>query len=131
MGQTGTPISETGIDPEETGRVYHGATSLSGRSSDCTKTVMRVLGRRVLVKREPMSDRHGLLWLPDRAKQRPQGGIVMSVGDLVTTLKPGDHILFGRYAGIETHLAGVDYVVLWETDVMAVLDGGSEHLTEC
>ena len=82
---------------------------------------MKVLGRRVLVKREKVADRKGLIWLPDRAKQFPHGGVVVTVGDQVDSVKPGDQVIFGKYAGVVVEIEGESYVTLWDRDIIAVL----------
>ena len=82
---------------------------------------MRVLGKRVLVKRDPIATMHGSLHIPEQARQRPQEGVVVAIGECVRSgLAVGDAVLFGRYAGVEVTLDGQDYVVLWETDLMAI-----------
>ena len=83
---------------------------------------MRVLGHRVLVKRERVLDRKGLIWVPDRAKQLPQGGTVIAVGAGVDSVTPGDQVIFGKYAGVEVKIAGETYVMLWDKHLMGVLD---------
>lgn len=82
--------------------------------------VPRVLGARVLVRRELPAETHGLIVIPERSRQTPQEGVVVAVGPDVTTLSTGDRVLFGRYAGIPTMVDNRLYTLLWERDVLAV-----------
>ncbi|MBO5810769.1 MAG: co-chaperone GroES [Bacteroidales bacterium] len=63
--------------------------------------------------------------IPDTAKEKPQKGIVVAVGpgtkDNPMTLKVGDQVIYGKYAGTEFHLDGKDYMIMRENDVIAVI----------
>ena len=63
--------------------------------------------------------------LPDTAKEKPQRGIVVAVGpgtkDNPMTLKVGDQVIYGKYAGTEFHLDGKDYMIMRENDVIAII----------
>ncbi|GIM54955.1 co-chaperone GroES [Capnocytophaga cynodegmi] len=63
--------------------------------------------------------------IPDTAKEKPQKGTVVAVGtgtkDNPITLKVGDVVLYGKYAGTELKLEGKDYLIMRENDVLAVL----------
>ena len=84
---------------------------------------IKPLGRRVIIRRAVNSEqKRGLIWIPDRAKSVPQEGTVVAVGDQVETIKLGERVLFGRHAGSPVDIDGEPYLVLWMTDVMAVLE---------
>lgn len=94
---------------------------------------IRPLGDRVVLKPVEREERtkSGIV-LPDTAKEKPQEGIVEEVGsgrvlDNGTTvpleLKKGDRVLYAKYAGNEFKVDDVEYLILSEKDVLAVLDG--------
>ena len=92
----------------------------------------RPLYDRVLVKRLEAESRSAKgLFIPDTAKDKPQQAEVVAVGPGRTTdknlvvpmvVKPGDRILFGKYAGDEIKVDGVDHIILRESDILAVLE---------
>ena len=63
--------------------------------------------------------------IPDTAKEKPQKGSVVAVGpgtkDSPITLKVGDSVLYGKYAGNELKLNGNDYLIMRESDVLAIV----------
>ena len=63
--------------------------------------------------------------IPDTAKEKPQKGLVVAVGpgtkDNPMTLKVGDQVIYGKYAGTEFHLEGKDYMIMRENDVIAII----------
>ena len=65
------------------------------------------------------------LYIPDTAKEKPQRGTVMAVGngkkDEPMELKKGDVVLYGKYAGTEINVEGKDYLMMRQSDVLAVL----------
>jgi len=65
------------------------------------------------------------IYIPDSAKEKPQQGKVVAVGkgtkDEPTTVKIGDTVLYGKYAGTELKLDGGDYLIMKESDIFAVL----------
>jgi chaperonin GroES len=72
------------------------------------------------------------LYLPDSAQERPNKGVVIAVGPgrmhddgSVTplSLKVGDEVFYGKYAGTEVTLNGEEFVILREDDVLAVIEG--------
>ncbi|MEE9344524.1 MAG: co-chaperone GroES [Methylococcales bacterium] len=93
---------------------------------------IRPLHDRLVVERmeeEAMSA--GGIVIPDAAKEKPSQGKVLAVGNGKTLdngqkqamdVKVGDKILFGKYAGNEVKFDGIDYIVMREDDVMAVID---------
>lgn len=81
-----------------------------------------VLGNRVLIRQETAGERYKSIIIPEKYRQIPQEGVVVAVGPLVTTLSTGDRVLYGRYAGLPVTLDDRAYVLLWERDVLAVLE---------
>jgi len=65
------------------------------------------------------------LYIPDTAKEKPQRGTVIAVGngkkDEPMELKQGDIVLYGKYAGTEINVEGKDYLMMRQSDVLAVL----------
>jgi chaperonin GroES len=96
-----------------------------------TKTTLRPLHDRLLVKRlEEGDEKHGSIIIPDTAKEKPQEGQVIAVGNgkvtedgkkIALDIKAGDRILFGKYSGSEVKLDGRDYLIMKEEDVLGIL----------
>ena len=63
--------------------------------------------------------------IPDNAQEKPQRGTVVAVGpgkkDEPTTVKVGDTVLYGKYSGTDLNLDGVDYMIMRESDILAIL----------
>ena len=64
--------------------------------------------------------------IPDTAKEKPQKGKVISVSDLdekgnKPTVKVGDTVLYGKYAGTEVNVEGKEYLIMRETDIFAIV----------
>ena len=92
---------------------------------------IRPLHDRVLIKRiaEQETVRGGII-IPDSAKEKPQEGEVIAVGNgkilengqrVALDVKAGDRILFGKYAGSEIKIEGQEYLILREDEVLGVL----------
>ncbi|GAB4490598.1 MAG: co-chaperone GroES [Anaerolineales bacterium] len=79
------------------------------------------LGSRVLIRPlEQESKTPSGLLLPDTAKEKPQTGEVVAIGDdEEIKLKVGDRVLFAKYSGTEFKLDGVDYLLFEANDVLA------------
>ena len=81
---------------------------------------------RVIVKPAPAEERTaGGIIIPDTAKEKPQRGTVIAAGpgkkDEPMTVKSGDTILYGKYAGTEVSFEGNDYLIMRESDILAVI----------
>ncbi|MDA0972951.1 MAG: co-chaperone GroES [Bacteroidetes bacterium] len=67
----------------------------------------------------------GGIIIPDTAKEKPQRGKVIAVGngkkDEPMTVKAGDNILYGKYSGTEISIDGKDYLIMREADIFAVV----------
>lgn len=87
------------------------------------KINIQPLGTRVLIK--PLTQESKTtsgLYLPETAKEKPQTGEVIAVGeDESIVLKPKDKVLFAKYSGTEFKYEGVDYLLLESNDVLARL----------
>ena len=93
---------------------------------------IRPLNDRIIVRRmEDQEQMRGGLYIPDTAKEKPQEGEVLAVGNgklldngqrIAIDLKAGDRILFGKYAGTEIKLDGNEYLILREDDVLGVVE---------
>lgn len=63
--------------------------------------------------------------IPDSAKEKPQRGVVVAAGpgkkDEPMSVKAGDTVLYGKYAGTEISLEGSDYLIMRESDILAVI----------
>ncbi|MGC6429191.1 MAG: co-chaperone GroES [Flavobacteriales bacterium] len=63
--------------------------------------------------------------IPDTAQEKPQKGTIVAVGngkvDEPLTVKVGDTILYGKYSGTELKLEGQDYLIMRESDVLAII----------
>ena len=63
--------------------------------------------------------------IPDKAKEKPQKGKVVAVGngtkDEPITVKVGDTVLYGKYSGTELKLEGNDYLIMRESDILAIV----------
>ena len=63
--------------------------------------------------------------IPDTAKEKPQKGIVVAVGngkkDEPLTVKAGDNVLYGKYAGTEITVEGKEYLIMRESDIFAIV----------
>ncbi len=65
------------------------------------------------------------IFIPDTAKEKPQKGTVVAVGngtmEHAMTVKVGDTVLYGKYAGTELKLGGKDYLIMREDDILAII----------
>ena len=96
------------------------------------KLNVRPLGDRILVKRvEAEETTKGGIVLPDAAKEKPKEGIVVALGEgklldsgerASMQLKVDDRVLFTSYAGTEVKIDGVEYLIMGEDDVLAVIE---------
>ena len=93
---------------------------------------VKPLQDRVLVKRlEHEEKTPGGIIIPDTAKEKPQEGRVIAVGPgkvldsgtlRTPTVKAGDRILFGKYAGSDVKIDGGEHIIMREDDILAILD---------
>jgi len=104
------------------GRIKNGKWNLK------TYTVMTIkpLADRVLVLPAQAEEKVGGIIIPDTAKEKPQRGKVVAVGngtkDEEMILKVGDEVLYGKYAGTELENEGEKYLMMRQSDVLAVVE---------
>ncbi|MCB9016457.1 MAG: co-chaperone GroES [Lentimicrobiaceae bacterium] len=91
-----------------------------------TQVNVKPLADRVLI--EPAAAEvktAGGIIIPDTAKEKPQRGTVVAVGpgkkDEPVTVKVGDVVLYGKYAGTEISVEGKDYLIMRESDIVAII----------
>lgn len=99
-------------------------------------TTIRPLNDRIIVRRvEDQEQMRGGLYIPDTAKEKPQEGEVIAVGNgklldngtrIAIDIKAGDKVLFGKYSGTEIKLDGEEYLILREDDILGVIEGSAK-----
>ena len=87
---------------------------------------IKPLADRVLIEAaEAEQKTAGGIIIPDTAKEKPQKGTVIAVGcgkkDEPMTVKAGDNVLYGKYAGTEISYQGKDYLIMKESDILAII----------
>ena len=99
-----------------------------------TKATAKIkpLSDRVVVRAlEDDEQMRGGLYIPDTAKEKPQQGEIMAVGPgkvsdqgerIAPDVKAGDKVLYGKYSGTEVTVDGEAYLILRESDVLAILN---------
>jgi len=93
---------------------------------------VKPLGDRVLIKRiEPEEVVKGGIIIPDTAKEKPQQGEVVEVGPgkrdekgnrIPIDVKPGQKVLFSKYAGTEIEIDGEKYLIMSQDDILAIIE---------
>jgi chaperonin GroES len=91
---------------------------------------IRPLADRVVVKAvEEMEVKKGSIIIPDTAKERPMQGEVIEAGPgktedgklIAMEVKKGDRVLYGKYSGTEVTIDDVEYLIMRESDILAVM----------
>ncbi len=87
---------------------------------------VKPLADRVLVEPAAAEQKTaGGIIIPDTAKEKPQKGVVVAIGngkkDEPLTVKVGDQVLYGKYSGTEINIEGKDYLIMRESDILAVI----------
>jgi len=90
------------------------------------KLKIKPLADRVLLEPAAAEEKTaGGIIIPDTAKEKPQKGTVVAVGpgkkDEPMTVKVGDSVLYGKYAGTEITIDGVNYLIMRESDIVAIV----------
>jgi len=91
-----------------------------------SKIKIKPLADRVLVKPlEAETKTASGIIIPDTAKEKPQKGIVVATGsgtkENPVTVKVGDSVLYGKYGGTELKFEGIDYLMMRESDILAIV----------
>lgn len=104
----------------------------SKESYSMAKPKMKPLGDKVIVKRLEANDvTAGGIFLPESAKEKPKRGIIQAVGPGRVTdtgergkmqLSKNDQVLFTSYAGTEVEVGGEEYLIMSESDILAVVE---------
>jgi chaperonin GroES len=87
---------------------------------------IKPLADRVLVEPAAAEEKtaSGII-IPDTAKEKPQRGTIVAIGngkkDEPLTVKAGDTVLYGKYAGTEITVEGKDYLIMRESDIFAII----------
>ncbi|MCI6209153.1 MAG: co-chaperone GroES [Prevotellaceae bacterium] len=86
---------------------------------------IKPLADRVLVLPAQAEEKVGGIIIPDTAKEKPQHGTVVATGegtkDEAMVLKEGDEVLYGKYSGTELEHEGTKYLIMRQSDVLAVV----------
>ncbi len=90
------------------------------------KIKVKPLADRVLVEPAPAETKtSGGIIIPDTAKEKPMRGKIIAVGngkpDEPMTVKAGDMVLYGKYAGTEINIEGEEYLIMRESDIYAII----------
>ncbi|RYG42805.1 MAG: co-chaperone GroES [Chitinophagaceae bacterium] len=97
------------------------------KTSNVSKKVnVTPLHDRVIIMPAPAEEKTaGGIIIPDTAKEKPQRGTVVAAGpgkkDEPVTVKAGDTVLYGKYAGTEITIEGKDYLIMRESDIVAIV----------
>ena len=87
---------------------------------------IKPLADRVLVQPAAAEEKVGEIIIPDTAKEKPLHGKIIAVGngpkDEDRVVKAGDDVLYGKYSGTELEFEGEKYLIMRQSDVLAVLD---------
>lgn len=93
---------------------------------------IRPLADRVVVKPKKEEEmKKGGIIIPDTAKERPQEGTIIEVGSgkldengkrIALEVKKGDRVIFSKYAGNEIEIEGEEYIIMRESDILAVIE---------
>ena len=89
--------------------------------------MIKPLADRVLVQAQEAETKTASgLYIPDSAKEKPQQGVIIAVGngksDEPMELKVGDKVMYGKYAGTEVSFEDKDYLIMRQSDVIAVIE---------
>lgn len=86
---------------------------------------IKPLADRVLVLPAQAEEKVGGIIIPDTAKEKPQHGTIVATGngtkDEEMVLKEGDEVLYGKYSGTELEVEGTKYLIMRQSDVLAVV----------
>jgi chaperonin GroES len=87
---------------------------------------VKPLSDRVLIQPNPAEEKTaGGLIIPDTAKEKPLAGKVIAVGpgtsEVNMEVKEGDQVLYGKYAGTEVTVDGKDYLIMRQSDILAIV----------
>ena len=82
---------------------------------------LKPLHDRVIVRRKAEEEKTaGGIYIPDSAKEKPQGGEIVAAGPQCKTVKAGDSVLFAKYAGSEFSMDNESLIIMKEDDILGV-----------
>ena len=93
-------------------------------------SIQPLADRVVVTPSDEAEQMRGGLYIPDTAKEKPQQGEVVAVGPgklsdqgerLAPDVKAGDKVLYGKYSGTEVTVGGTEYLILRESDILAII----------
>lgn len=100
-------------------------------ASTSAKLNLKPLADRVVIRKLGSEEKtSGGIIIPDTAKEKPQQGEVLAVGPgkfdesakrVPVEVKPGDKVIFAKYSGTEVKLDGVEYIIMSERDILAIV----------
>jgi chaperonin GroES len=116
-------FSESGVDGQTIRSFHHLKTKPKAMAK---KLSITPLHDRVIVKPAPAEEKTaGGIIIPDTAKEKPQRGSVVAAGpgkkDEPMSVKAGDTVLYGKYSGTEITIEGQDYLIMRESDILAIV----------
>lgn len=86
---------------------------------------IKPLADRILIQPDKAEEKKQGILLPSSVREKPLRGTIVAIGEgdgiKPMSTKVGDHVLYGRYAGIEVALEGTEYLIMREVDVFAIL----------
>ena len=86
---------------------------------------LKPLADRVLVEPLAAEEKVGGIYIPDTAKEKPQKGKIVAVGNGTSehkmNVKVGDSVLYGKYSGTELSSGGTDYLIMKESDIFGIV----------
>ncbi|PYI54294.1 co-chaperone GroES [Paenibacillus flagellatus] len=97
--------------------------------------MLKPLGDRIVIEPQKQEERTaGGIVLPENTKEKPMKGTVVSVGPgrlenrqrIAPEVKPGDLVMFNKYAGTEVKVDNQTYLIMRESDIMAILEPSKE-----
>ncbi len=95
------------------------------------KKIQPLADRVVVMALEETEQMRGGLYIPDTAKEKPQEGEIVAVGPgkmnddgdrIPMEVEVGDRVLYGKYSGTEVKVVGDDYLILRESDILAIVN---------
>jgi chaperonin GroES len=99
----------------------NGTTVVLMRAQDCFLDLETLLPfhDKVIVQPDPMAKEIRGIIIPDNVNEQPQSGVVVAIGPKCVETKPSEHVLFGKFAGLEVELNGQTFLVIREGDLVA------------
>ena len=113
-------------NPEQVEGLGNSFQKLKTNTTMAKKVNVTPLHDRVIVKADAAEEKtSGGIIIPDTAKEKPQRGTVIAAGpgkkDEPVTVKAGNTVLYGKYAGTEIQIDGEDFLIMRESDILAIV----------